>query len=141
MTNQQTFNDVTDCCAWCGASLRRRNESLNQGLGKALVTFYLKTIELNRTELHLRDDCIFDTDIDSNNNFQKLQYFGLCEQAGKAGFWRLTDKALRFLQNGERVSKRVQVFRNKVEKVSDEQVSLTEVLRSEPYWLKREDFV
>lgn len=125
-----------DNCLHCGSKLTGRWETLSQGLCRTLVKFYEAS---NGRPVHLQKDCSFTKT--EFNNFQKLKYFQLVTKTETAGVWKLTGIGLEFVKNRLEVFRQVYVFRNEVTSHSEGAVKITEAMKSEPYWLKKEDFI
>ena len=128
-------------CPHCGASLEKRAHRLSKGLVKSLVLFKLKVCELDRNEIHLRNDMSLTKN--QYNNFQKLRYHGLVAKCfdketklRKSGYWLLTRRGNQFLKNEISVPVRVITFRNKIVERDEKRLSVHEILTdsSLPYW-------
>lgn len=126
-------------CRSCGSSLRGRWERLTPGLCRTLIKFYAGICAKGKNELHLKE---LDLSNSEYNNFQKLRYFALAAKIEhRPGWWLLTWKGRGFVRNELRVHQRVYIFQNQIRERSRETVSIAEALRTEPYWLVRDDFL
>lgn len=105
-------------CPLCNEKMQAYWHTLNKGLVDALKKLY----EAGGTA-HLRD---LDLTISQNNNFQKLHYFELAKSKG-TGEYTIEDKGIDFLFGQIKIPKKVQTFRNKVIKRSEEVISVKDV--------------
>ena len=135
-------NSDSPCkCPHCGASLEQRAHRLSKGLVKTLVLFKISVCELDRNEIHLRNDMSLSKN--QYNNFQKLRYHGLVAKCyekdtklRKSGYWLLTRRGNRFLKHNLAVPVRVSTFRNKIVERDEKCLTINEILTdsSLPVW-------
>lgn len=138
------ISDGEKRCVRCNASTKRYWHKLTPGLVSALVKIN-KAVNLKK-ENDIRIDRI-PKDIALTHvercNWQKLRLHGLIARVRffgqvKRGRWLITRKGFRFL-HGKEIPSRVLSFRNRVVGHSDEMTTITDVVRSTPYFESIED--
>ena len=127
MTATSTFlKEHQRTCGACGSTLQGRWERLTPGLCRALIKFYAGICAKQKNELHL----------------QKLRYFALSVKLkDKPGYWLITSRGRDFIRNSKRIPNKVFIYQNKIQQRSEDLVSIADVLKVEPYWLERDDFL
>lgn len=135
---------TTPLCPHCGASMKKFWHAVTPGITYTLiklnkaVNFYQKNdIDIH----HLPADLAFDHI--QKTNWTKLRFNALVakirvEGKVKRGRWCITRKGYQYL-GGKAIPKEAQSFRNKVTAHSEEMVTISQVLRSSPYWQSIED--
>ncbi len=119
-------------CAHCGANTLEHRHSLTAGLVSALVKLAragggpinLKKVGLSREEW---------------DNFQKLKHWGLVLN-DSPGVWYITLSGHEFLAGKRHVHKSVWTYRDEVVEYAGPEVTVSDVLGEEPFFLKREDY-
>jgi len=128
-------------CPHCGANLNKFWHRLNAGMVSALVKFKRGIIEKNRNSIHLYKDLQGENKLTTAEqmNWTKLRFHGLvakCKEDGerKRGYWLLTHRGNEFLAGRIQIPKKVQTFRNKITAHDEEYVTVTDVIKQQPYW-------
>lgn len=130
--------DITTC-PHCGAKTSGRWERLTPGLVRSLVALWTRVVESGVNSVHLRRD--LELDKTAYNNFQKLRYFGLAiKDDTSPGHWLVTRRGAKFLHGRERVNQFVLIYRNHIQKRSEEMVDILDVLKCKQYWPSKHDF-
>lgn len=124
-----------ETCEHCGAKLRHYWHRITPGLVKILVKCY----EYASTHENLFMMKDLNLDHSEYGNFQKLRFHGLIAKNKVDGVvqervWLLTHRGAEFLKGTIQIPVRVQTFRNRVEDHDSELVTVTDVMRSDPYW-------
>ena len=142
-----------ELCDCCGAKLTGRNEGVSKGLALSLIKFRKKVLENSNiagelvNKVHLSKD--LNLSKNEYNNFQKLRYHGLIAhykdkitKQYESGYWLLTKRGNLFCKNELAVSKKIVVFRNKIQEKSNLKVTFIEVMKDKdiPFWYSKEDF-
>ena len=122
------------CCETCGFEIVGRWERLSAQLVRSLNQFHA----VARSRARNLNACGFT--FSQRSNFQKLQWFGLAERAGK-GEWQITQLGESFIEGFADVPQQVFKVKGKagIERVSVERVHISDVIKkAEPFKTKFE---
>lgn len=118
-------------CPLCGASRKMYWHKITPGLVRALTKTCARVVEkrqnvVSKHELQLGHS--------EYGNFQKLRFHGLIEKKftngeWKRGEWKITPKGFNFLRGIVAIPEKVLTFRNKVESVSQNVVTIHDVMK------------
>ena len=135
---------VTHKCEHCGASLKKYWHRLTPGMTSALMKMNRGVNVKKANDIRI-DKLTGDMALThvERCNWQKLRLHGLVARVKvdglvQRGRWLITRKGYQYL-HGEVVPQRVLSFRNQVEDHSEELVTISEVLKSTPYFESIED--
>ena len=125
-------------CSQCCQTINARKESLSRGIVRSLykVAQVANVTDLNK--VHPRRDA--NLTISEYNNFQKLRYHGLVakyKQNGEniSGYWLITKRGYKFLNNEIRIPKYVHIVKNRIMGYGDKKISMLDVVESvTPYF-------
>jgi hypothetical protein len=115
-------------CPTCGQFAKVYKRSINAGMAKSLITMYLAGAA---------DDYIYIPDAVGARSREegKLRYWGLVEEAqtprpdgGRAGWWKLTDRGVLFVNGKRSVMKYAHVYDGEVVGYSGSQVTIQDCL-------------
>lgn len=128
-----------EICTHCGARMKKYWHSITPGLVKTLVKIYEAVSKKGENKIHPHKEMQLTTS--EHMNMTKLRFHGLIakyrdEGEVERGFWVITSRGADFLKGKIQIPGKVLTFRNKVESHDDQMVTITEVMRSEPYWQK-----
>lgn len=131
-------------CIRCTASTKRYWHKLTPGLVSALIKIN-KAVNLKRENDIRIDRLPADLKLthEERCNWQKLRLHGLVARVKfmgevKRGRWCMTRKGYKFL-SGKPIAERVLSFRNAVQGHSPEEVTISQVARSSPYFESIDD--
>lgn len=127
---------LTERCPHCGASMKMYWQRLTPLLVKTLVKIRSAIIAKGENKIHPHNEMELSTT--EHMNMTKLRFHALiakCKEDGKAerGYWLLTKRGNEFLNGKIQLPDKVLTFRNKVVRHSESLVSISDVLKSEPY--------
>ena len=60
---------------------------------------------------------------------------------GKSGYWFLTWQGRDFIRNQYEIRKSVLISQNKIADRSETRVKIADVLKIQPYWLQKDDYI
>lgn len=133
---------MSEKCPHCGASMKKYWHKITPGLVKALAKTYQTIAQkgenvIDKDELSLTHG--------EYGNYQKLRFHGLIAKhivdgKWKKGQWLITKRGGLFLKNEIAIPERVQTFRNRVVDHDPKEVTVSDVMRSEPYWEKEFEY-
>ncbi len=125
-------------CPHCGASMKIWKHSLTAGLVAVLIKAIDAVKKTNKNSFNLQDDLLLS--VSENNNFQKLQYFGLIAHDKTPGKWLITTLGGQFLRNEVGVQKFALSFRDRLIEREGPVIKISsfyEHIYGEDYWQKR----
>lgn len=130
-----------EICEHCGVALKKYWHSITPGLVKILVKCYVYAS--THDNLFMMKD--LELDHSEYGNFQKLRFHGLIAKDKKDGeieerVWLITHRGADFLKGLIQIPAKVQTFRNHVVDHDSELVTVTDVMRSDPYWENKFDY-
>jgi hypothetical protein len=116
----QQYESREGYCSHCGAKMMEYANKLNKPMMMALQKIYRnhkqKPILISSVLLHPQI-C----------NFSKLKHWGLVTKDETDGYWKITDKGVKFLFNQVVVPLKVWTFRDKVTKFDETLVGINDV--------------
>lgn len=143
MDNQSDDKPVVSKCPHCGASMKMYWHRLNAGLVHALVKVYTRVVEKNENKVSKKEIKLTHSEY---GNFQKLRFHALIakyKENGQwvRGTWLLTHRGAQFLRGEIQIPRKVQTFRNKITAHDEEYVTVTDVIKEQPYWDTAETYI
>jgi hypothetical protein len=132
-TTEETY------CSQCGARMKSYWHAITPGLVKMLVKIYSAIASKGENKIHPHKEMELTTT--EHMNMTKLRFHGLiakCKEEGEVqrGFWLITHRGVEFLKGEIQIPSRVQTFRDKVTGHDERLVTVTDVMKSTPYWEK-----
>jgi len=133
---------MIEICEHCGAKTKKYWHKLTPGLVKTLVKVYEKISEKQQNIIYKKE---LKLDHSEYGNFQKLRFHALIAKYKIDGVWDhlswcITKRGALFIKGEIIIPSKVQTYRNKVLTHNDQLVSITNVIKSDPYWEGYSDF-
>lgn len=134
---------IDEKCPHCGASMKKFWHRLTPGMTNALIKAYTYVSSVGENKFHLYNDLIGEYKLTTTEqmNWTKLRFHGLVAKYREngewvRGYWVITSRGSDYLKGNIQIPVKVQTFRNKVVDHDTELVTVTDVMRSVPYWQK-----
>lgn len=129
-------------CESCGARCREYYHRITPGLVKTLVKCYVYVSSHGDNLFKMAD---LKLDHSEYGNFNKLRFHALIAKHKEDGEiqnreWVITRRGADFLKGQIQIPVRVKTYRNRAVDHSDEYVTITQVMKSDPYWEVRFDY-
>ena len=117
--------DMGVTCPCCNKSCKRYPHKLDSNLAANLMRLYhVSRGGKDREYFHLTEWVEFNA-----LHYSLLRWWNLIEpQDEKSGYWRLTDLGIAFCEGSIRVPKRVWIYNNGLDEVSEETIDIVESL-------------
>lgn len=117
-------------CIHCGASLMSHKHKLTPGLVVILLKVYKRICEKGENSITMKE---LNLDHSEFGNFQKLRFHAMiAKQEDKT--WLITQRGTDFLKGKVQVPDHVETYRNRVIGHSEDYVTVSKVMKSDPYW-------
>lgn len=118
-------------CPCCNRFAKIYSRKLNNAMAIGLAMFYDKTTSSGQVWIHMErffkgENC----KATIRGDFTKLRYWELIElNSEKAGFYRITQKGIDFLNNKIKIPKSALIYNDEVLGFSEKQVSVNDVVK------------
>lgn len=117
-------------CPHCGASTNSYTHAITPGLVKILLKVYKHVVESGCNSLGMNELPLTHSEY---GNFQKLRFHALiAKDDNEDKKWLVTTRGADFLKGKIQIPRTVETYRNRVTGHSEDHVTITQVMRSDP---------
>jgi len=139
---RQLKNMNEEYCELCGGRIREYYHRITPGLTKSLVKCYEYVSSMGTNLFKMAD---LKLDHSEYGNFNKLRFHGLIAKHKVNGEiqnreWVITRRGADYLKGNIQIPARVKTYKNRVIDHDEEMVTVTQVMKSEPYWENKFEF-